>query len=233
MTEVEFFDYIKCPVFYDAVHKKQLPFVFQPTMNELLNRVALRFFLNLMDGKIMKMSQIKKAWDTICDENQFITEKKCLEGISLLSKMYLWAENEQLRILDVHTPYVLKFEGIEFSGEIETIAINNKDNPELLHLDFSQKYPDQSMMDMKLKHTFDSLAFKNSYKQDIGVRIHNVKNGKDFFTYRSSLDFKRGIDSIKSVYNAIKNNIYYPRENAFCASCEMKVFCRQWNKIGA
>ena len=67
MTEVEFFDYIKCPVFYDAVHKKQLPFVFQPTMNELLNRVALRFFLNLMDGKIMKMSQIKKAWDTICD----------------------------------------------------------------------------------------------------------------------------------------------------------------------
>lgn len=230
MTEVEFFDYIKCPVFYDAVHRKKLPFAFQPTMNEVLNRIAHRFFLNLMNGKIMRMSDLKRMWDAICNENSFITEKKCIDGIALISKMYLWAQREQIRILDVKTPYVLKLgKGVELVGEIETIAINNKDNPELLHMDFSQKLPDQSMLDMKLKYTFDSLAFKNSYSRDIGVRVHNVKNDQDFFTFRGAPDFYRGLDAVKSVDKSIKDNIYYPRENAFCATCEMKVFCRQWN----
>lgn len=230
MNEIEFYDYIKCPVFYDAVHRKKLPFVFQPTMNEVLNKVAYRFFLGLMNGTVMSMSQLKKTWDNICNENSFITEKKCLEGISLISKMYLWAQNEQLRILDIKTPYVLRLgDGVELTGEIDTISINSKNNPELLHMDFSQKLPDQFMLDMKMKYTFDSMAFKNSYGKDIGVHVHNVKNNQDFFTYRSSPDFIRGLDAVKSVHKSIKNNIYYPRENAFCATCKMKVFCRQWN----
>ncbi len=229
MTEIEYFDYVKCPVFYDAVHRKKLPFSFQPTMGELLNRVASQFFLKLMDGKIMPMSEIKKSWDRVCNSNKFISEKKCLEGISALGKMFLWAKDQQLRILDVKMPYRIRFDTTtDITGEINAIAVNQQDTPELLYMDFSQKMPDQSMLDMKLKYTLDSYAFKTSYEKDICAHIHNVKNDKEFFSYRSRIDFERAKDSIMSVKKAIENNIYYPRESAFCAVCEMKVFCRQW-----
>ena len=76
MNEIEFYDYIKCPVFYDAVHRKKLPFVFQPTMNEVLNKVAYRFFLGLMNGTVMSMNQLKKTWDNICNENRCYFDKQ-------------------------------------------------------------------------------------------------------------------------------------------------------------
>lgn len=229
MTEIEFFDYIKCPVFYDAVHRKKLPFMFQPTMAELLSKVSNKFFLNLMNGKVLAASTLKTTWDKICEENKFITSTKCLEGIDKITKMFRWASNIELRILDVNVPYMIPIKNGDFSGEISTIAVNSKGNPELLVMDFSNKHSDQSMLDMKLKYALDALAFKQNYGQEIGTHIHNAKYDEEYYVYSTRDDFIRAKTALDSVSKAIEEQIFYPRENAFCASCEMKVFCRQWH----
>lgn len=233
LNEIEFRDYMQCPVLYDALHFKHLPFSKPQSMQKLLTRVTLSFFLALMDGRVLRMSDIKKKWDSVCESAEGMTPQKNLEGISLLSKMYLWAENEMIRIRDTKTPYtfIVDKDGhrTEYSGEMTTLALTKNGQYELLHMDFSSKYPDQAILDMNLKYSADAFIFKKNFGSDIGIHVHHVKSGKDFFTFRSADDFQRMMDSIDSVSRSIEQKIIYPRENALCGTCGLKNFCRKWS----
>ena len=233
ISEVELFDYLRCPVYYQALHKKRLPFKNMPSFNTLLNRVASSFYLNLMDGRILPISTLKKKWDTICEQYMdIITPQKCLKGMGLLQKLYIWAEKEELRIADTNIPYVVSFNGkrsvVEVKGEIGTVGVMKSGLYELLITDFSPKYPDQAAIDFRLKYTLDAYAFQLLFQKQIGVHIHHVETNKDFYTFRGRDDFKRLASSIDNIAFSMQNKLYYPRENVLCPSCEMKDFCKLW-----
>lgn len=235
LKEQAFFDYIRCPTFYDAVYNKKLPYRTRDSFNRLLNKVANSFYLELMNGNVMRLDIIKRKWDAICEENKhYITEKKCLEGLDLLFKFYKWAEDKRIQIIDINTPYKLVFKGkrsiVEIQGELYPIAkINNQ--VELLITSFESKYPDQAILDLNLKYSLDSYTFYRFYQKEIGIHLHHVGKNEDFFSYRIRDDFNRLRSTVDNIGFSLENNIYYPRESVLCPSCQMKDVCKVWTNI--
>lgn len=237
LTENQLFDYIKCPLRYDAQYNIGMVASNHPTVNSLLGKVANAFLLNLMNGKLLLPSQLKRKWDKICEENQdIITSKSNMSGITKLINLYRWAEDVELLVSDMKFPYVytLPQEQIQVCGEIsEALVINSKDSSkyELLALDFSDRYPDQAILDTKLKFSLDwracQLRYQSRYELT-GIHIHHVKSGKDFYTFRTNEDTVRLNKSIAAIAKGIQNDIYYPRESVMCSQCDMKLYCRAW-----
>ena len=235
-TEKQLYEYIRCPAYYDLVNGKKIAPEQRPSITSLLEKIGNAFMLNLMNGTVLTQDQIKKRWDTVCEDNSDrINPNKCMEGISLLMKMYLWAESEEIRIADIQTPYTITFKNmtnlnelIDISGEMSAIAFNKKEQCEFLILDFSNRFPDQNLLDMKLKYTLDCYGFLKLYQKSIGVHIHHVKSGKDLFTYRIKDDFLRLNAAVTNIATSIKERLFYPRESVLCTNCELKNFCKGW-----
>ena len=235
LTEDEFFHYLKCPIHYDTIYNKKFSPEQLPTMRSLLEKVTKYFFTNLMQGKVPTTNEIKRRWDKQCELHpDIITAQKTLDGLGLLMKMYRWAEEVELRIIDQQIPYVigvddLEGERFEFRGHIDTVAADKENELYLLSMDYSNRYPMQSYLDMKLKFSLDSFALNALYNKSAGIKIHYVKNHKDFYTMRKEDDYIRAKKALANVFYAIEHDIFYPRETAFCTSCDLIHFCRAWH----
>lgn len=234
ISEEQFFDYISCPVSYDVIHNRKIMDKPKASYNKLLRKVWEKFSTQLMDGKVMTIAQIKHDWDVCCEQYpDIISPAKSLEGLGLLMKMYNWAESEKLMIADKNVGYKLLFENgndsVEITGSTGILAMNNKNVMYLLDMDFTAKYPEQSIIDAKLKYSLDIYAIQRLYNKKVGVKVHHVKNDKDFYSMRSREDFQRLETAIMGVGLSIGHGLYYPRENAFCRSCTMLHLCKAWN----
>lgn len=236
ITEEQIFDYIKCPLRYDARYNLKIARKNHPSFPELLTRVSNSFLFNLMGGKVLTTGALKSKWDTVCEEHKdLIDMKKCHEGLSLLMKMYLWAENEQLCVSDIHAPFRYRIMNgspqVAIKGQIAEALIPRKDKScELLIIDFSRTFPDQAMLDMKLKYTLDWRVYQTllSGIKIFGIRVHHVKSGNDFYTFRTQEEIQRMDTSFRNVAICIEKKLYYPRETIFCTSCDMKLYCHAW-----
>ena len=236
ISEKHIFEYMRCPLYYDLVNNKHIEVEKRFSVATHLGRVGNSFLINLMNGKVLTQTELKKKWDAICEkEKDHITPSRCMEGVSQLMKLYLWAENQELRIADVKTPYAVSIKSIfmpntaiKVHGEMEAISIGKNGSVELLVLDFNNRSLDQSVLDMKIKYTLDSIAFKKLYGKDVGIHVHHVKDNKDYFAYRIKDDEERLIATINSIAYSISKKLYYPRENILCSSCELKNFCKGW-----
>lgn len=234
VSENQIVDYIHCPTKFQCIYERKLIGREEVTMPYLLQKTAMAFFTSLMNGRVMRTSELKKKWDRCCIEHSdYITEQRCLDGMGKLMQMYRWAEKERLMIADVRVPYCIlhkrgKHAPVEIHGEIPVIAMNSNKQFEILFMDFGNRLPDQSILDMNLRYTMQSYAFYKERGSSVGVHVHNVKNDKDFFTYRISDDFRRLETTLTSVTIGIEEHLFYPRENVFCNLCSMKDLCRAW-----
>ncbi len=239
LTEHELFDYISCPIYYDLKYNSKLNFKPIPTMNRLLNQVVNGFAANMMNDRILSPYHLKVQWDGICGRNQnYITEAKAIEGLKQINQFYSWASNTQLNIVDIGGKYILRQvlnnENIlEYEGYLDIIAVPaQKKALELLRVSFSNKPPEQAILDLDLKIGLDHAGFNNIYKHPLlGCRVHHIKSNKDFYTTRDTpTETKRALATIKNVYLCIRNKLFYPRQNPLCVSCQAKDFCRAWQE---
>lgn len=237
ITETQLFNYIKCPLRYDAQYNLGITTQNHPSVNELLSKVANAFLIKLMNGEIMPTHLLKRRWDKVCEENQdIISSRSCIGGLSKLLNMYRWAEDKQLIVADMNMPfaYTIVSHQIQVMGQItEALVPNPKDKAkfELLILDFSDRYPDQAILDTKMKYTLDWEACRQRVGNRLelcGIHVHHVKNNKDFYTFRTKEDVTRLNQSIIGICRGIQNNIFYPRESVMCSQCDMKMYCRAW-----
>lgn len=234
INEEQFFDYMRCPIEYDMIHNKEVLIGHKKTYNSCLMDIWKKFSTHLMQGEVLSTAKLKVCWDNMCEKYpDIISPTKALEGLGLIMKMYNWAEKEQLVIADKSLGFNATFKGeddeeVSVIGNTGIIAIKN-DKLYMIDMDFSNKYPEQSYLDMRLKYSLDLYILKKFYNKKVGVKVHHVKNDKDFFTMRAEADFKRLESAVLSVGKSIENNLYYPRESAFCRSCLMLNLCKAWH----
>ena len=233
LTENQLFNYIKCPIHYDTTYNKKFTLPEKPTMNLLLKKIWNLFCINLVNGTVLSKAVLKNKWDIVCEKNpDIITESKCLAGLGALMKMYAWAEQEELRIADINIPYNISFnrgrDSVNINGEIGAVAINAKNNLSLIDIDFNDRLTNQSMIDMKLKYTMDIYAMKALYNKDVGIRIHNIKHNKDWYSIRIPEDMERLKHTVLNVGYCINSKMFYPRESVFCLNCELLHYCKAW-----
>jgi hypothetical protein len=235
ITEQQLFDYIACPAMYDVKHNKNIQIEEPVSVAKLLNKVAKYFYMNLLNGKVPTSNDLKKKWDSICVQNPvYVDAKRNLEGMGLIMKLLQWASAEEILVVDMDSQYRLMFQiadplPVELVGTMGTILALPNNKYELLVTDFSSKMPDQTLIDMKLKYSLDSYAFLGVYNKRVdGVKIRNVKNAKDFLTFRSEDDFHRLKQTVANVAICIKNKLFYPRESVMCSTCNAKDYCKAW-----
>ena len=231
ITEQEFFDYMRCPAYYDMKNIRGINMELDRTYRDLLETASKFLFVNLFSGKVIGMATLKNKWDSLCEKaGDKITTKQIMEGISLLMKLYLWAEREKLVVLDIQSRYTIVLGETELTGNTGIVVSDGNRGYELIVVDFSQRMQDQTISDMKLKYTLQAYVFeKTNNKMLKGIKIHNVKHDKDILTDRGEDDYKRLQSAVKGVGDSLKNEIFYPAEG-MCSTCPGKIFCRHWNR---
>ena len=224
LTERQLYDYMKCPIYYQGAYQYGLTPIEQPSMNRLLGKVAHAFCAQLAAQVVPSRSDVEKMWSRVCKKNsEYITDKKVVEGLTVLMQMYRWAEDKQLMIGSTDVPYSIVFRKenpIELIGKIDTVAITPDKKMELLIIDFDRRLPDRAVMDMKLKYTMDAFAFKKLMNEDVGIHVHHVRSAHRIADLLES--------AVTTIGKCIEDKIFYPRENAFCSSCDMRNYCRAW-----
>ena len=230
ISEQQFFDFMECPALFEMKNVKKIDIPEQITLSNLLDKVSNYFFINLLNGKICSGKELKKKWDSICEENRHIVDdKKIRDGIALIIKFANWAAENQVVVLDVSSRYSIVVADIEIVGNIGTVLALPNGGQELLVTSFSNKAPDQTIVDMRLKYTIEAYGFEQAYNQKIdGIRLLSVKNGKDYYTRRGEDDFRRLRIAINSIGKSIQQGLYYPRESVTCPQCPAKQYCRYW-----
>lgn len=232
ITEQELFDYIFCPAKYHMKYIMKIDIQDPISMPKLLNKVAKYFYMNLLNGKVCSINEIKSKWDSVCMQYpHFVDSKKSINGYGLIISLLKWAGNEEIIIGDVDQNYKILMGNVEVFGTIETILVRKDRRFELLYTNFADKDPDQLEIDQKLKYTLDALAFKVMHDRAIdGIRIHSVKADRNLVTYRTDPDFERLQTTVSNVARAIDEKIFYPRESHLCNTCTARELCRYWSQ---
>ena len=236
LSEEQIYDYAICPLRYDSRYNLKIATQNHPSFKSLLDRVANSFLLNLMNNKVLSTSELKKKWDVTCEGyKDIIDQNGCISGMGLLMQMYLWAEEQELCVSDLKSPFLHRIAGsnppVNIRGETaEALIVKDRKSYELLVIDFSPRYPDQALIDMKTKYTLDWAVYKNFLPdmKNLGIRIHHVKKNKDWYTFRTEESMQRMNASFRNIATCINEKLFYPRENIMCAACDMKLYCKAW-----
>lgn len=230
ITEKQFFDYMHCPALFEMKYVKGIAISEHQTMSDLLNRVANYFFLHLLNEHICTTGELKKKWDSICEANpHIIDEKKAMDGISLILKFANWAEQNKIVVLDVDSRYNIVVNRTEIVGNTGAILALPGDKQEMIVTNFSNKMPDQSTIDMRMKYTLQAYGFEQTHGRPLsGIRVLSVKHFKDFYTTRNKEDFRRLRTAIDNIGKSIEQRLFYPRESVTCPQCPAKQYCRYW-----
>lgn len=239
MTQQQLQDYMSCPIYYSFKYAKSTLYIDQaPTFSKLLNRIISGFCLQLMDGKVMRLDFIKRKWDMLCKQNvEVVPPNKIREGMARLYKFFLWAQKEELRIADVGSEYIIKFDiggnnQIHLHGSLGIIAVTKNDLPQSLRFSYQNALPDEAALDSRMDITLDHIGFRSIYHQRLaGTKIHHIRSGRDYFTTRDIEDeYPRIKEIVTNVNKAIRFKLWYPHESPFCQKCKVKNFCQNFGK---
>lgn len=229
LTVEQVIEYLRCPTYYDTLYNKQLVGRKEKNLNERLSEVANYFCTQLMNGTVVEPYDLKKRWD----REKGLTPQENLYGVDALTRMYKWAREQQLRVLNIASPFALSLPGekehVILIGKLGCIAYTKTGAIELLYFDFSKRLPDQALLDSNLRNTIDAFAFSRMYKEKLkGIRVRYVMKDKDYFTTRAKDDYERLARIVDNVGFSLRNKLFYPRESILCTGCDMKLFCRGW-----
>ena len=238
ISEKDFLNYIKCPLYYKLeangqnlekdTYNKFLHYTAQQYLNRLANRNIL--------GDFNHEKFVKKIWDKICLENQhIILPKQCIQGWGMLYKIIEFFKNPKIELLDTSITYLISPEGSSYSltGILDPI-IKQDDFYTTFIISFSDRLPESYVLDMNLKHTIDAYALNQLIPNVQHVTTyHSFKSGAEKDTLRMSNQFTRLENILNTVGTCIEQDLIYPRNSFGCSTCQMRGLCDQWigNKI--
>lgn len=228
LTDRQLLDYIKCPNLFYIKYLTKIPVPPAKSFSYLVSEVINAYYGRLLEGKLPTMERLKKIWDKLCEDNpKVINEKKVVEGWGLIKSFDRYCYNNKIIIADTATPYSLELGPlITVTGTISTLRVNNG-VVELFIVDCGAKQPDQMLLDMSLKYTLQLYALNQlTDKAKIScIRVLHLKSGNEYTSYRNKKDFDRLERIVNNVAKAIRNDIYYPREDFTCLQCNFKNYC--------
>lgn len=230
LTEKQLYDYLYCPVYYDLLHNFHALLEEKDSQKALLNKCVLSFFSSMLGGYIMTTGDMKKKWDRLCADANFTNDKKIIEGIGLILNFHRWAMDKKPMVLDVGTPYHLRFQDtVWLTGKTGTILFGkDEEHGDLFVVDYGAKVPDDAGMVFKTRWALACEAAEKSARCKInGVRLLHIKTGKEFRIFRHPRSKERLERSVLGAAECIQKGIYFPRETT-CVSCFGKTVCAAW-----
>lgn len=228
LTETELLDYIRCPNLFYFKYRTKIPVIEKKSLGKIVREAIDFYYMKLLEGRAPTMETIKRKWDSLCDaEGNNITGKQILEGYGLLKLFDRYCREKKLIVADFLSSYEIAFPGnIILTGGIGTIRLIDK-KLELFVVETGTKQPDQKLLNMSIRNTLRCLAAARTFKgYDLSyINVLHLKTLTEYRTYRSSIQYVRFEKAVQNIGNAIREEIYYPRESFECAKCPYKNFC--------
>ncbi len=233
LSERDFLNYIKCPLYYKIESNGHN--LKQDSFNTYLHKVSDMYIKRVGSTKLLgnfdHENYVKKHWDKVCMENQhLITPKQCIQGWGYLYRIVEFINVTGVEVLDPEITYRIEPEGNRhgITGTLDPI-IKQGDFYTTLVISFSDKLPENYVMDMNLKHSIDAYAL-NQFIPNIQhvTTYHSFKSGAEKDTLRFSKDFTRLEYILEVVGNCIEQDLIYPRNSYSCATCTFRGLCDQW-----
>ena len=231
VTTEQLVDYIQCPNLFYLKYVNCIRPKTHISVKSILNSTRDKLLYQILDGKYPDGGKYVNDFIKECQEHNFLTTNRAvLQGMRKLNIFHEWCVRNQLLLADVGTEFELPFpkDNAILKGTFGIIRYHNK-HLELLGVDFTDRDPDQALLDISLRYTLQSYAVKRLVpKYDLsGVRVLAVRQDriKEFETFRTELDYERLEDTVSMVIKAIRNEVYYPRETFECARCPVKLYC--------
>ena len=231
ITADQFVDYVTCPNLFYLKYVNGIKPKTHISVKSILLSARDKLLYRILDGKFLDGSKYINDFVSECQKNNFLsTNRGVLQGMRKLNIFHSWCVKNELLLADMGTEFELPFpkENAILKGTFGIIRYHNK-HLELLGVDFTDRDPDQALLDISLRYTLQSYAVQRLVpKYELsGVRILVVRQDriKEFQTFRTPLDYERLEDTVSMVIKAIRNRIYYPRETFECARCPVKIYC--------
>jgi hypothetical protein len=233
ISEKDFLNYIKCPLYYKLeAHGQNLQ---KDTFNTFLHEVATSYLNRLSNvehlGPFNHEKYVKKMWDKICLNNQhIILPKQCIQGWGYLYRMIEYFNKPNVKLLDTSITYVISPDGSKHSltGTLDPI-IKQDDFYTTFIISFSDKLPESYVIDLNIKHTIDAYAL-NEFIPNVQhtITYHSFRSGSEKDTLRSGASFKRLDSVIDTIGKCIEQDLIYPRNSYGCSSCQLRGICDGW-----
>ena len=229
ITQQQVLDYVRCPNYFYFKYLTKIPDKTGPTFHSLIKTIINYYFSALMDNKVPSDKEIKNRWDKMVEKYPLIisNDKLIMKGYGLLNLFIEYCYKNRVLIADIDSPYQINVSSNTIlTGQTGAVRLN-EGKLELFEIETSQKAPDQTLLNMSLKYTMQIYALRElSIAHPItNVRILHLSSGKEFTTYRTNKDFDRLTNTLNKITKAIRNEIYYPREDYMCPQCSFKTYC--------
>ena len=231
ITEDQLVDYITCPNLFYLKYVNSIRPKTHISVKSILLSTRDKLLYQILDGKFIDGNKYVNDFVKECQNNNFLsTNRSVLHGMRKLNIFHGWCIKNQLVLADMGTEFELPFpkDNAILKGNFGIIRYRNQ-HLELLAVDFTDRDPDQALLDISLRYTLQSYAIKRLVpKYELsGVRVLAVRQDRinEFETFRTPLDYERLEDTVSMVIKAIRNEVYYPRETFDCARCPVKIYC--------
>lgn len=231
ITTEQLVDYITCPNLFFLQYVNGIRAKTHVSVKSILLKARDKLLYQILDGKYPDGNKYINGFVKECQDNHFLsTNRAVLQGMRKLNIFHSWCVKNELLLADLGTEFELPFpkDSAILKGTFGIIRYYNK-HLELLVVDFTDRDPDQALLDISLRYTLQSYAIQRLVpKYDLsGVRVLVVRQDriKEFQTFRTQLDYERLEDTVSMVIKAIRNEVYYPRETFECARCPVKLYC--------
>ena len=231
LTTEQLENYIKCPNRFFLQHVSGIKPKTHISVKSILLTARDKLLYRILDGKYPDCGKFINEFVKECQEHNFLsTNRAVMHGMRKLTVLHQWCVRNQLLLADMGTEFELPFpkDNAILKGNFGIIRYYNK-KLELLGIDFTDRDPDQNLLDISLRYTLQSYAIRRLVpKYELScVRVLAVRQDrlKEFQTFRSPLDYERLEDTVSNVIKAVRNEVYYPRETFECTQCPVKIYC--------
>lgn len=231
LTDKQLEQYIQCPNLFYIRNVAGILSKSRVTIRSIAEKHKDRMFYTLMDGKIPDIDTVLIEFSKDCMEYKYpVTHRDVQKASNQLVVLFNWLVGNRVQIGDIGTPFEVTFPkaNVIIKGNFGALRYIN-DKLELLAVDFSAKDPSQDLVDISIRYTMQAYAVhKLVPKYDLScVRALTVRYNRvqELFSYRDRRNFERLEHTIENVANALRNNIFYPRETFECMRCPVRAYC--------
>ena len=231
LTTEQLEEYIKCPNRFYLRYVNSIKPKTHVSVKSILLSARDKLLYQILDGKYPDGNKYINDFVGECQQHKFLTTNRAvLQGMRKLNIFHSWCVRNQLLLADMGTEFELPFpkDNAILKGQFGIIRYNDN-KLELLGIDFSDRDPDQNLLDISIRYTLQAYAVKKLVpKYELyGIRVLSVRQDrlKEFQTFRTPLDYERLEDTVSMVIKAVRNEVYYPRESFECTQCPLKIYC--------
>ncbi|SFJ65241.1 PD-(D/E)XK nuclease superfamily protein [Paenibacillus sp. UNC496MF] len=241
ITVEQLYDFKACPLRYKFIEIDKMPVKLSQNdgLREAIKTTISYFYLNLHQGKLVSMEDLKakfgsiwydknKIYDIQFDDKQ-AQRKKELAAIEMLAIFHRQQKFNPDKVIAVNVDFRVPI-GDDFfvRGNIPVIRETTR-GLEIANFKTSPQRPDDFWQRTDMDLTLQAIGFHSMFKKEPdSICLQHLKTGVPYYTERRQKDYQRLYKSVRMMKKTIDEEWFYPRESYHCDSCPAKSFCMEW-----